>query len=115
MVALGYYAGWQGISNINVDYSAPIEINLMNNYPNPFNPTTTIRYTITNNASDFSNQVTLLVYNILGSSISTLVNQQQYSGNYKVVFDAGNFPSGIYYYTLTIGNFTQTRRMILMK
>jgi hypothetical protein len=108
-------SSWQGISNITTNYSVPFKITLMNNYPNPFNPSTTINYTISSTSSDFSNQVTLIVYNILGSSISTLVNQQQNSGNYKVIFDAGNLPSGIYYYTLTIGSFTQTRRMILMK
>ena len=108
-------AGWKGISNIVVDYSIPIEINLMNNYPNPFNPTTTIEYTITSNASDFSNLVTLTVYNILGLEIATLLKKQQSAGNHRVIFDAQHLPSGIYYYTLSIGNFTQTKRMIFMK
>ena len=108
-------AGWQGISNISDNYSVPFEIKLMNNYPNPFNPTTIIEYTISSTDLDFSPNVTLKVYNILGSEIETLLNQKQESGDHKVVFEARNLPSGIYYYSLTIGDFTKTKRMILMK
>ncbi len=105
----------------NKNLSNKFELN--QNYPNPFNPTTTIKYTIPtplnppfakggNTRGVF---ITLKVYDILGSEVSTLVNKQQSPGNYSVIFDASNLPSGIYYYRLTINKFSQTRKMLLLK
>ncbi len=83
---------------------------LAQNYPNPFNPSTIIGYNVGE-----PGLVQLKVYNILGVEVSTLVNEQQYSGNYTVNFDAAKLSSGVYFYTLSVNNFTQTRKMILEK
>ncbi len=83
---------------------------LEQNYPNPFNPTTVISYQIPN--SEF---VTLKVYNILGKEITTLVNQNQTSGSYKINFNASNLTSGIYFYQITAGDFTKVHKMMLLK
>lgn len=96
---------------------------LKQNYPNPFNPTTTIQYTIPNREKTFHSasrqapvqNVKLKVYDILGREVTTLVNKQQKPGVYKVTFDAANLSSGIYYYRLTSGNFSDVRKMILLK
>ncbi len=86
------------------------DFSLNQNYPNPFNPTTVISYQIPN--SEF---VTLKIYNILGSEIATLVNNKQSAGTYKVNFDASNLTSGIYFYQIQAGEFTQVRKMLLLK
>jgi hypothetical protein len=86
------------------------DFELLSNYPNPFNPSTTIKYSIP--TSEF---VSLKVYDVLGSEVATLVNEEKPTGNYKVNFNATNLSSGIYFYTLKVGNFTQTKKLILMK
>ena len=83
---------------------------LEQNYPNPFNPSTKISYSI--NEPGF---VQMKVYNLLGVEIATLVNEQKNSGSYIVDFKAENLSSGIYFYSLSVNNFTQTRKMILEK
>ena len=90
---------------------------LMQNYPNPFNPTTTISFTIPNNGK--RSVVYLRIYDILGREISTLVNDYKSAGNYKIEFNAstanGGLPSGVYFYKLTSGNFSETKKMLLIK
>lgn len=83
---------------------------LSQNYPNPFNPSTTIKYSVP--SAQF---VTLKVYNLLGQEVATLLNEEQNAGNYIAKFDASSLSSGIYFYTLKAGNFTDTKKMILMK
>ena len=83
---------------------------LEQNYPNPFNPTTIINYSIPQNSF-----VSLIVYDILGNEISTLVNQEQTKGTYKVTLDGKNLSSGVYFYTIRANNFVQTKKMILMR
>ena len=83
---------------------------LFQNYPNPFNPVTQLEFVISNR--EF---VTLKVYNILGKEMKTLVNEHKSPGIYKVEFDGSNFTSGIYFYILTAGEFTDTKRMMLIK
>jgi endo-1,4-beta-xylanase len=80
------------------------------NYPNPFNPTTVISYQLPVNS-----YVTLKVYDLLGREVSTLVNEIKNAGRHEVKFDASKLPSGVYVYTLSTGNYTQTRKLILMK
>ncbi len=80
------------------------------NYPNPFNPSTTIRYSIPENSF-----VTLKVYNALGKEVSVLANEYKSAGYYQASFNASELSSGIYFYTLNTGKFTETRKMILMK
>ena len=88
----------------------PKEYKLEQNFPNPFNPTTSINYSIPK-----SGLVTLKVYNVFGQEVSTLVNEVKNNGNYSIDFNASNLSSGVYYYELTSGNFVQTKRMMLIK
>jgi hypothetical protein len=88
----------------------PGSYQLDQNYPNPFNPATQIRYTIPE-----SGLVKLEIMNTLGQKVATLVNERKNAGNYMIRFDASNLASGIYFYTLTAGDFTQTRKMLLIK
>ena len=98
---------------IEVTINAPNKFQLAHNYPNPFNPTTTINYSIPDISS--LQNVQLKVYNILGKEVATLVNKEQSPGNYKVSFNANNLTSGIYYYKLSTNNFTDVKQMILLK
>jgi len=88
----------------------PTDYRLSKNYPNPFNPTTTIKFALPN--AEFVN---LTVYDILGKEVAILVDENKPAGYHKVDFNAGNLPSGIYLYKLTAGKFTKTEKMILMK
>ncbi|MCX6163857.1 MAG: T9SS type A sorting domain-containing protein [Ignavibacteriae bacterium] len=83
---------------------------LYQNYPNPFNPTTRIKFQIKD-----SRFVNLKVYDILGKEIITLVNENLKAGQYEVTFNRANLPSGIYFYKLTAGDFTDVKRMVLIK
>ena len=87
------------------------------NYPNPFNPNTTIKYSIPFVASSFrsSVNVTMKVYDILGKEVATLVNKEQQPGSYAVKFNASDLPSGMYVYRINAGNFSDVRKMILLK
>lgn len=96
--------------SVNMDDSSPSEYNLTQNYPNPFNPSTMINYNVGE-----PGLVQLKVYNVLGVEVATLVNDSKSSGNYSVDFNAANFSSGVYFYSLSVNNFTQTRKMILEK
>jgi len=83
---------------------------LSQNFPNPFNPTTTIKYQIPELSF-----VTLKVYDVLGNEIATLVNEENSNGSYEVEFNATTLPSGIYFYRLQAGSFVDTKKMVLMK
>ena len=95
---------------VEVDVNQPIEYNLSQNYPNPFNPSTTISYTIPTDGL-----VTLKVYDVLGKEVATLVNEMQTAGKLNITFDASDLSSGVYYYQLVSGEFTSTKKLILMK
>lgn len=97
-----------GIKQISSE--VPEEFKLYPNYPNPFNPETIIKFKIKD-----SRFTTLKVYDILGKEIESLVNEQLNPGTYEVNWNAAEFSSGIYYYRLTAGSFTETRKMILIK
>jgi hypothetical protein len=86
------------------------EYSLEQNYPNPFNPSTTIKWQL---AED--NFVTLKIYDILGNTVASLVNEKMEFGNHQVEFNASSLSSGIYYYKITAGLFTETKKMILLK
>lgn len=83
---------------------------LAQNYPNPFNPSTKISYTLAERSS-----VTLKVYDVLGKEVANLVNTTQEAGSHTVNFDASNLASGLYIYTLNAGNFTSSKKMMLLK
>ena len=83
---------------------------LMQNYPNPFNPVTTINYQISKNGF-----VTLKVYDLLGRELATLINKPLIPGRYSAKFNGNDFPSGIYLYKLSTGNFTSVKKLIVLK
>lgn len=83
---------------------------LSQNYPNPFNPSTDINYSISE-----AGVVSIKIYNTLGEEVTVLINKYHYPGNYKVIFDAENLPSGIYFYTLTKGKVSKTRKMLFLR
>ena len=88
----------------------PKQFALYPNHPNPFNPSTTIRYSIPK-----SSQVILTIYDLIGREITTLVNEAQASGEYSVIWNGQDHPSGIYLCRLMAGNFTETRKLLLQK
>jgi len=99
------------VQGINIDGgTVPVEYSLMQNYPNPFNPSTNIEYSIPSESF-----VELKVYDVLGSEVITLVNEQQRAGVYRANFTADNLPSGMYFARLTANEFTQVVKMILLK
>jgi photosystem II stability/assembly factor-like uncharacterized protein len=106
------------VTNAENEISSLKDFILYQNYPNPFNPITKIKFTIRDviaNGVNQSKQVTLKIYDVLGNEVVTLVNEVKPTGTYEVEFSAGGLSSGIYYYTLKAGSFSETRKMILMK
>jgi len=92
------------------DQSLLYDYSLGNNYPNPFNPVTKIKYSI-----KYSGIVTIKVYTALGEEIKTLVNDIKAAGNYEVEFSTNNLPSGVYLYKLQCGQFATSKKMLLLK
>ncbi|MFA5805466.1 MAG: T9SS type A sorting domain-containing protein [Melioribacteraceae bacterium] len=88
----------------------PISFNLSQNYPNPFNPSTTIKFSIPN-----SQFVTLTVYDMLGRETTTLVNEEKIPGDYEVKFNGSKLSSGVYFYRIQTGTYSDTKKFILMK
>ena len=88
----------------------PEKYELAQNFPNPFNPTTKISYSIPHQGL-----VTLKIYDVLGKEVMTLVNEQKSIGNYEVTFDGANMSSGAYFYRLEAGSFKDIKRMVLIK
>lgn len=95
---------------IHVVVDNPGLFSLSQNYPNPFNPVTNIKFSL-----PVSGQTSLKVYDMLGREVKTLINKDMPAGNYEVYFNASGLPSGIYFYTLTNGNFTSSNKMTLLK
>lgn len=92
------------INNLPMDYS------LKQNFPNPFNPSTTIEYSI-----PYNGYVELAVFNVTGQKVKTLVNTYKKGGTYKSKFDASSLPSGIYFYRIRTGDFTSVKKMVLLR
>ena len=110
-----------GIERISSEI--PSSFNLCQNYPNPFNPTTKIKFGIPTPLAPLYQRgegvaggfTRLIIYDILGREITTLVNEKLSPGTYEVDFDGSNYPSGVYFYTLKTESFSQTNKMILLK
>ncbi|MFC2093440.1 T9SS type A sorting domain-containing protein, partial [Bacteroidota bacterium] len=94
----------------NKNKETPLSYKLYNNYPNPFNPVTQIKYQIPK-----SSYVSLKVYDLLGREIATLVKDKLNAGNYEVVFNGSNLASGVYIYKLQAGDFVDVKKMVLIK
>ncbi|NUN71345.1 MAG: T9SS type A sorting domain-containing protein [Bacteroidetes bacterium] len=92
------------------DANIPTVYALDQNFPNPFNPTTSITYSI-----PFSGLVSLKVFNVLGQEVATLVNAQQAAGYYTASFNASALSSGVYFYKIEAGNYTSVKKMMLLK
>ena len=113
-----YYRLKQIDYNGTYEYSDVIEVDvrslndyaLEQNFPNPFNPSTQIKYSVPQ-----SSQVQIIVFDVLGNELETLVNEEKPVGTYELNWNAVNLPSGIYFYQLQAGDFVQTKKMLLLK
>jgi hypothetical protein len=122
LIAGGYFTNAGGISAHNIakwngyvgikkiSENIPDNFSLSQNYPNPFNPSTTIVFDIPK-----SSYTKLIVYDLLGREVVTLVDELLKAGSYKVNFNADRLSSGVYYYKLEANDFSQTRRMVVLK
>lgn len=119
LVFVSGYFNAEGVSSVDDQgfNSVPDKFKLEQNYPNPFNPITKINYSITSVISTEGRNpnVTLKVYDTLGNEVVTLVNENQSAGNYEVEFNAKNISSGVYFYTLSTQNYSETKSMVLLK
>ena len=109
------YVGAKGtVVELNIEENNNVLIptmhTLLDNYPNPFNPTTLIEFSVPQ-----ATYTTLTVYDVLGREIQTLVNGVIKAGNHTAFFDAGDIPSGVYLYTIQSGTFSETKKMMLLK
>jgi len=102
------------VGNSNITQSVPKSYVLYQNYPNPFNPSTVIQFTIPVGDA-YMRPVQLKIYDILGKEVATLVNGEISAGKHEVEWNATNFPSGVYFYKLTVGSFTETKKMLMIK
>lgn len=99
----------------NVNQGVPIQLTLGNNYPNPFNPSTTINYSIPYNLNNKLMKIKLIIFDTTGREVAVLVDEIKTSGNYSVVFNAQSISSGVYYYSLITDTKRITKPMILLK
>lgn len=103
--------GFVTVTNVEEEIERiPLHYELSQNYPNPFNPSTKISYSIPN-----SGKVKLVIYDVLGREVKILVNQEQHAGTYIVDFDAERLSSGVYLYRITSGQFSETRKLLLLR
>ena len=94
----------------------PTSFSLRQNYPNPFNPSTKIRFEVPlNKGGDRGLSIKLIIYDVLGREVTTLVNEQLKPGSYETEWDASNYPSGVYFYKLITEDFSKAKKMILIK
>ena len=98
------------VTSVKNTYEIPAAFSLFQNFPNPFNPSTIIRFTIPKES-----EVNLTVYNLLGQKVITLINKELPMGTYNIRFDASKYSSGVYIYNLKAGNYLKTKKMILLK
>ena len=94
----------------NTGVNSPYTFSLSQNYPNPFNPVTSISYSIPQKGL-----VTVKVFDVTGKLVKTLVNETMEAGSNSVLFDASSLASGVYFYNIVSGSFTDTKKMILVK
>jgi hypothetical protein len=104
------YTMYYNITSTETDLFKPINFDLEQNFPNPFNPTTTIRFSV----PEWS-MIKLSVYNAIGQEVAILVNEEKQTGLYTIEFDATELTSGIYFYKLQSGNYVETKKMVILR
>ncbi|RPI18176.1 MAG: T9SS C-terminal target domain-containing protein [Ignavibacteriae bacterium] len=102
-----------GVKNISTE--VPFSYNLYQNYPNPFNPNTKIKFDISSNAKREMSNVKIAIFDVRGRELTVLVNENLKPGTYETEWNASNYPSGIYFYTLHTDSYRETRKMALIK
>jgi len=106
----------QGIIGlIQNSFEIPERFTMFQNYPNPFNPSTKIKFSVPKNAKQQAANVKLIIYDVLGREVATLVNEELKPGSYEIAWDAGGYASGIYFYKVKSDNFVDTKKMVLLK
>jgi hypothetical protein len=113
-----YYRDFDSCSVIGIQpisSEVPQHFALYQNYPNPFNPVTKIRFSVPVVEDAYMRPLRIVVYDALGREIAVLVNESLAPGTYETDFDASNLPSGVYFYKLSAGEFTESKKMILIK
>lgn len=103
---------------ISIEFSSiniPIDYALSQNYPNPFNPQTKIKFAVPSNVKGQTSNVKLVIYDLLGREVVTLVNEELKPGTYEADWDASNYSSGVYFYKIISNDFVETKKMVLMK
>ncbi|MCO6448963.1 MAG: T9SS type A sorting domain-containing protein, partial [Ignavibacterium album] len=105
-----FLAKQNNLAKLNEQPIIPTENKLYDNYPNPFNPSTIIKYSLKDDG-----KVSLKIFNSLGEEVRTLVNEIKPSGNYEVEFNASDLSSGIYFYLMQADNFVSSKKMIVIK
>ncbi|RMD50440.1 MAG: T9SS C-terminal target domain-containing protein, partial [Ignavibacteria bacterium] len=115
-----YYSDTQSfvilLTGVDNNFNLPTEYSLTQNYPNPFNPETTIKFDIPATETGLKEQsVKIIIYDVLGRKVKTLVNEIFKPGRYSIVFHPQGLSSGIYYYKMTCGNYSNVKKMILLK
>lgn len=105
-----YFDRFGAVVGVNNENSIPEKFTLGQNYPNPFNPNTKIDFSIPKNSL-----VTIKVYDVLGKEVAVLVNKDLTIGSYTVDFNASSLTSGVYFYTISAGEFTETKKLVLVK
>lgn len=112
---INYDGSFEYSKIVEVEVPLPGRFYLSQNYPNPFNPTTIIKYSIPSIETKNFISVQLKVYDILGNEVATLVNEEKPAGEYEVEFNGGKLTSGLYFYRLQAGSFSETKKLILMR
>ena len=107
---IDFDGSYEYLETVNVQVQSPTEYTLSQNFPNPFNPSTTISYSIPS-----SGFVNLRIFNSIGQVVKTLVNENKTEGTHEVIFDADDLTSGIYYYRIEVGKFSSVKKMTLLK
>ncbi len=107
---IDYDGSFEYSKPINVEANVITSYSLTQNFPNPFNPSTVIKYDL-----PVKSRVSLIVYNLLGKNVATLVNEEKAEGSYEVKFDARSLASGLYFYRLQAGDFVETKKMLYIK
>ena len=100
----------ESITQVNQNSGVISSFELSQNYPNPFNPSTVINFKV-----PFKSRVTIKVFNILGSEVATILNEEKPAGSYSVTFNAGSLASGVYFYQLRVGNLIATKKLMILK